>query len=702
MSRPRPAVLVAALLAAAGSARAQSAKPLEFGAGITVVSLPVFVTDKDGRPVSGLTAEDFEIEADGRKMALVGFREIDAESLDNLGSAVLARAARRQFLLLFDLSFTSVNGLVRSRKAAIEFVQKDLAGGDLAGVATYSANHGVRLILGFTSDRRQIQRAIETLGVTQLDRQADPLGLAYDLRDVGSALADTLPEETGDVLGDAIRAVQIRFERSQQAQYRERVGALFAGLEQLGRALDGVQGRKQVVLISSGFDDSGVMGAQGKEAVQNAEAVVRGRIWEVQSEDRFGDTVLRDGLDRAMKSFAASDAVVHTVDLAGLTARGDARQQGDEPSFRSGRESLNQIASLSGGRFFRNTNDLGTAFRELVEMSRRYYLLAFEPPEAKEAGKFHRLKVRVRAKGISVSHRSGYYERALQRERSPLERRFEAAEMVVKGVEGGELRLRGLAIPYERRGAAVTLPIVLELPGDALLAGSGATLALEVYGYAIDEQGAVRDYVGLASNLDLAKVGDKLRRRGLQCHATFTLPPGRYSLRFLVREPESGRSGSHMLEVTIPKPEPGEVVLYPPLLMDSPLDWVILEAASRSTPEPSQPFRVGDDAFAPRPRPRLVNGEIARLCLLAFDGGRQYDAGMSFQIQPQFLDAGGEPVSFGRFALARTAAGADGFRRFVLSITPQDAPPGDYTLRVRLRDPASGRFSEAYQLVRFE
>lgn len=47
-------------------------------------------------------------------------------------------------------------------------------------------------------------------------------------------------------------------------------------------------------------------------------------------------------------------------------------------------------------------------------------------------------------------------------------------------------------------------------------------------------------------------------------------------------------------------------------------------------------------------------------------------------------------------------AEGDGFRRFVLSFTPEDVAEGDYTLRVRLRDPASGRISEAYQAVRFE
>ena len=52
--------------------------------------------------------------------------------------------------------------------------------------------------------------------------------------------------------------------------------------------------------------------------------------------------------------------------------------------------------------------------------------------------------------------------------------------------------------------------------------------------------------------------------------------------------------------------------------------------------------------------------------------------------------------------MAQAEAGSDGFRRFVLDVTPSDLVAGDYTLRFRLRDPASGRISEAYQAVRVE
>jgi VWFA-related protein len=595
-----------------------------------------------------------------------------------------------------------VGGLVRSRQAAAAFVRSVMTSSDLGAVATFSADHGVRLLIGFTSDRAQLRRAIDTLGVLQLDRQADPLGLAYDLRDVGGALADTLPEESGNAVSDAIRAVQLRYERSQEAAYKQRVLALIAGLGQLARSLGAVQGRKQVVFLSSGFDDVGLLGQQSTQAAQDSEAIARGRTWEVSSENRFGDPQTRQELTSALKEFSSSDAVVHAIDISGLSARGDMRQVSSEPIRRSGQESLSEIATGSGGRLFKDTNDLGLAFAEIGEMSRRYYLLAFEPGAARGPGRFHRLKVKVRGKALSVSHRSGYFERSAQADAQPLMRRFQAAEIIAKGAPAADIPVGGLTIPYRRTEAGIELPVVLEIDGKALTS-TRDPLALEVYGYAFNADGSVADFMGLVSNLDLKKAGDRLRARGLQVHGTFTLAPGPYTLRFLVRETDTGRVGSHWLEVTVPTLDPAEVQLFPPLFMDDPMQWVVVQGASRSTHGALSPFAVGTDAFTPRARPRLVNGRSDSVCLLAYDGGRRFDPGASFEITPRLLDAKGDPVALGgRFQLLRSVSDGEGFRRFVLGFTPEGVPPGDYTFRASIRDPSTGRVSEAFQAIQVE
>jgi hypothetical protein len=361
------------------------------------------------------------------------------------------------------------------------------------------------------------------------------------------------------------------------------------------------------------------------------------------------------------------------------------------------------MATISGGRLFKDVNDVSVVFRELSEMSRHYYLLAFEPEGEPRPGRFHKLKVKVKLKSTSVSHRSGYFERPEYKARSPLARRFEAAEMIAKDAGPREIPLSVLALPYVRQGGKVAVPVVLEASGKSLLGGpSQGTLGLELYGYAIGEKGEVQDFVALVSNLDLAKVGGRLEQAGLQAHATFTLPPGRHSLRFLLRDVVSGRSATHWMEVSIPERTSNEVVLLPPMFMDDPARWLILQAPSRATRASSSPFQVAQDVFAPRPRPVIANGREERVCLLALDGNRQYDAGASFEIVPSLLDGGGAVVPFGDFRLTQAVAGEDGYRRFVLAFTPAGIGAGDYSLRVRVRDPASGRVGESFQAVRVE
>ncbi len=348
----RTALASFVVVAIAVPARAEQRPPATFESNITVVSLPVFVTDGKGRSVTGLRAEDFVVEDAGRPVRIAGFREIDAgEAGEAEGAAPRPPEARRQFLLLFDLSFTGVSGLARSRQAASAFVRDGLGPSDLVSVATFSASHGLTLLTAFTSDRAQLQRAIATLGLTQRDRQADPLGLAYDLTEVGSAFSDAITTD-GSMFSEQMRAVQIRYQRSQEAQYRERILGLLDAMGGLARALDAVQGRKQVVFLSNGFDDAILTGSQGRQALEEGQSVIAGNIAEVPTENRFGDAQIRQVLADKMRAFSASDAVVHTIDLSGLKARGDARSAGTEPAFHSGRESLSQIATLSGGRLF--------------------------------------------------------------------------------------------------------------------------------------------------------------------------------------------------------------------------------------------------------------------------------------------------------------------------------------------------------------
>jgi hypothetical protein len=430
--------------------------------------------------------------------------------------------------------------------------------------------------------------------------------------------------------------------------------------------------------------------------------VVEGRLWEVDSDSRFGNAKARSGMDDMAKAFAAADAVVHAVDVNGLVARGDVQDTSAGGFSSSGREALGQIAGLTGGRLIKDTNDVAAALEKVTEASRRYYVLALEPV-AKGPGKFHRLKVRVKGRGLEVSHRTGYQEPAATAAVDPGARRLQAAEAIAKGLSGGEIDVRAVAVPYRDAQGRLSLPVVLEVDGQSLLPPADkGDLPLEVYGYAFDEKGSVADLMALTPTLALEKLGARVRETGLQFHTAFAVKPGRYDLRFLVRDVGSGRMGSRRLAVTVPAFEAGATSLSPPLVMADPAQRVVLQTPSRHNTTPEMPFRVDTDLFTPQGSPNLANGRTDSVCVLAFSP-TPFDAKSAFQISAHLTDAGGARVPIGApLALARVVAEPDGFRRFVLKMTPTGVPAGDYTLRVRLKDPLAPEATETAQVVHIQ
>jgi len=132
---------------------------------------------------------------------------------------------------------------------------------------------------------------------------------------------------------------------------------------------------------------------------------------------------------------------------------------------------------------------------------------------------------------------------------------FLASAQVAKGVSGGDISLRALAIamPYPNTEGKTSLNVVLEVDGRSLLdRGDGTTLALEIYGYALGSDGGVEDFVSIAPTLDLAKLGSKLKESGLHFCTAFAVPAGSHELRSLVRDKEKGRRGLESIEATVP------------------------------------------------------------------------------------------------------------------------------------------------------
>ena len=178
-----------AVIALAASALGQQER-FEDVTTVTVVEVPVQVT-VDGEPLRELTKDDFELSDNRKRQEIVGFDLIDLSTTTEIRDDIPV-SARRHFLMLFDLAFSEPDSVGRAREAASKLVSDSLHPTDLVAVATYTQARGPQMVLGFTSDRKQILYAITTLGfTTPAEGVVDPLGLVISEIDAELPQPDT-------------------------------------------------------------------------------------------------------------------------------------------------------------------------------------------------------------------------------------------------------------------------------------------------------------------------------------------------------------------------------------------------------------------------------------------------------------------------------------------------------------------------------
>lgn len=711
MWRARSALLVVGLVCALSAPLARPTRaadgaertPPVYSNEVSLVLLPVFAADGDGRAVRGLQARDFTVQADGKDVELVSFRYIDTTSAEDQEEIRESPAARRRFVLLFDMSFTDPAGLNRSQRAALQFVRGGLARSDLAAVATVDVNRGLKVVANFTDDRGLLAHAVQTLGIGTTTKISDPLALAADLAATDIAVlgqrSDTI--STAATMAEVLSFQVRQMRQADDSNYRARVNVLMGGFDDLARGLRNVEGRKQVLYFSAGFDSRVLVGDQGHDRQDGTQSIVEGRIWEVDAQSRYGDTRIREELGAALRSLSNADTVVHSIDVTGLGGDSSLTVQtstGDSQRPVGGRESLNMIASETGGRFFKDTNDLDAVLREMSDMTSRYYVLGFQPAAQKGPGAYHKVKVKLARKGARLSHRTGYYERMPVASQTALQRQFEAAQLVMTGVGPNEIAFSALCLPFPGPGDAQPLGVVVQVPKGALPWGDGHNSAVEVYGYGVAEDGTVVDHFAQLVRINPREADPDGTSRGISLFGTLNLPPGRYTVRLMVREQESGTSGIQFLEVNVPTHDPHTGFLLPPLAVDDPGSWVTLEMGKARTGHAARPFEMDGQPFVPRTSFQLKSGQAQRLVLIAYEPSQRTDPTNDIQIRSSLTDKDGKQVPAGFLRVQKVFNDGAGRRTYVLGYTPEISQPGDYTLRVGLGE--AGSRLESYARLR--
>lgn len=671
---------------------------------VVAVEVPVNVVGRDGQPVRGLTAEDFEVFDGGDRQVITDFEVVDLSSTEEMTRRMemqrieeLGAAARRHFLLLFDLSFASPTAILKARLAARDFLLRSLHPADLAAVATYSLEYGPKLVLTFTPDRAQLARAIDTLGLQNAfdARDRDPLRFLIDpgndlLRTSASSglsggASAEIRAQRDQMLSDQLRALTFSADQSERAFQVGRITSYSRSLAEMARALNAVQGRKHILLFSEGFESRHLVG-DAVEAEEDSINSMRGNTLSfVDTDSRYGNTGLQKDISRMLEEFRRADSVIQAVDVGGLRSSSDAIGQ----KRVNGQESLFYMANETGGELFKDANDLGDQLDRVLTRTSVTYLLTFHRSDLKHDGDYHRLRIKVKspeAQGARVSYRAGYYAPRPYQELNALEKNLLAADSIIHAESRRDVELGVLAAPFRANEVQAYVPVIIEISGRGLLAEhKGDKLNLELYAYVADKEGNIRDFFTQSVGLDIKNGRAALERTGVKYYGHLDLAPGDYQVRVLVRNADTGRTGVEAVPLSIPAYAKAEPHLLPPLFMEGDPGWLMIREREGKDQQATvvYPFTVKGEPYVPAARPVLRRDRSVSLCLVGYNLGSE-----DLKLEGRVVAADGQALSGGRLSLVeRTATGISGLDKMIATFQPTGLQAGSYVLRVAVKSP---------------
>lgn len=685
-----------ALAPAAGARQDASPAAEQFGGEttVTVVELPVQVL-VEGEPLRGLTADDFVVYDQGQRREVQFFEEVDFQELAVGGEAgeeaEVPAAARRHFLLFFDLDFTPPQFVAKAQQAALGLVREGLEPTDLVGVAFFHSRSGSASVIGFTSDRQQVVAALEELGRLvgaggaaadkgkkkrgrheARERRArmagDSLGLTFGgwglstgqvgryvdkERNLADQTLDWLPGGGGgkapDGVTETISDMAAYAEQDVQQRRASRASGLVDALRTVARQTRFIDGAKYLLLFSQGFESS------------------------LYTEE--GHSWLYSELEDAIEELRRAGWTLSGIDTGEVWADWNRRQK---------RESLALMAESTGGEVYVFAADPTRAVANVIERTNVTYVLGFQTGEIPMDGSFRELRVELAhgPEGARLNHRTGYFTPRRPTARDADTWKADAGELLLGGEEQDEIGVRTIVAPMRLTDRGATVPVLVEIDGAGLLVGAGGAgpRRIDAYVYSFSPSGQVEAALSRQLPLDPSRLPSPVG--GFKLIERLELPAGEHQVRTLVRNADTGQVSLRTARVVVPRPDDTAPYLLPPVFVQGAKEpWLLVgdEPGRAKTDEPF-PFQFQRHRFLPSAGPVLDRDAHRPLLLLGY--GLPAD-GKGLRVR--VVDASGDSVQGASFALTGREAGAPGAPDVIaLNFTPGDLEPGTYQVEAAM------------------
>jgi VWFA-related protein len=523
------------------------AQEVTFKTETKLVVVNVTVKDKQGKPITSLKKEDIEIFEDGVKQNLAVF---ELEQLSNellapvsdtpaapatleervpAGQAVNTAATiapvrhqdKRLVGLFFDFSNMPQPDQMRARDAAIDFIKKQMTASDLVSIMVYGNRFDV--LEDFTADRDRLLSRLQKLAV----------GEGAGLADVAATSADE-GDDSGTFVADDTEFNIFNTDRKLTA------------LEDATKKLAAFPEKKALIYFSSGLSLTGIENQSQLRATVNSAVRANVSFYPVDARGLVATSPVGDA--------SASSG-------RGTGAFTGSKQAGNRSAATGSQDTLYTLASDTGGKALIDSNDLALGIRQAQQDISSYYILGYYSSNAAEDGKFRKINVKLASKELQssakVDFRNGYYASKVFSKFNSSDKERQLEEALTLGDPVSEIPL-ALEVDYFRVAQnRYLVPISVKIPGSILVLakkGGKQSTDFDFIGQ-VREAASGRLVTGVGDNIPV-KLSDsdasQLEHRYVQYDTGLTVAPGKYNLKFLVRENQTGKMGTFETNFVVP------------------------------------------------------------------------------------------------------------------------------------------------------
>jgi VWFA-related protein len=490
---------------------------------------------KTGEVVQGLKKSDFNIYENGKQQQIETF---DFESVDKatpLNEATVVGLAagtagngskavvvakpeelrnHRLIVMFFDLTSMQPEDLDRSVLAAQEFLKNKMQPADL--VALVSLGDTLKVDQDFTADKQALINKVAVYNGTEGQ------GFAQ-----GATANSNQVEDTTGYTPDESEYNDLNTDRE-----------LFA-LRAVAKSLEKITEKKSLLYFSGGISRDGIENQASLRAAINSAVRANLAIYSVDTRGLQAVSPLGDASTGSLRGSGAYN--------------GGALMNNMNANFAT-QEVMATLSTDTGGKAFFDSNDFAPAFAQVERDTSAYYAIGFRSTDTLRDGRYRKLTIKINRPGVKLEYRPGYYAPADFKHSGHEDRERELEEQLASDLPATDMAVYMDAMYFRLDENRFFVPVSLIVPGSQIpfvKGGDKDKATLDIIGTVIDEVkrpiGHARETVKL--NLDPSL---QARQKNIQYTTSFNLPPGKYRLKFVVRENQTGRMGSFEAEITLP------------------------------------------------------------------------------------------------------------------------------------------------------